>query len=99
MQRAIYPSECHINAVLTQPGGARQLEARCAALQTVVQRLKHQSELQEARNNPVEEQLGGEDAFVEIDSLQAAVRGRGRGRGKVRVRADSLQGTAEVTHP
>ena len=65
----------------------------------MVLRLKHQSELQEARNNPVEEQLGGEDAFVEIDSLQAAVRGRGRGRGQVRVRTDSLQVTAEAAHP
>ena len=64
-----------------------------------MQSLKHQSELQEARNNPVEEQLGGEDAFVEIDSLQAAVRGRGRGRGQVRVRTDSLQVTAEAAHP
>ena len=52
----------------------------------MVQRLKHESDLQEARSNPVEEQLGGEDAFVEIDSLQAAARGWGRGRGRVRVR-------------
>ena len=50
-------------------------QASCAALQRMVQRLKHESELQEARNHPVEEQLGGEDAFVEIDSLQAAARG------------------------
>ena len=44
----------------------------------MVQRLKHESDLQEARNNPVEEQLGGEDAFVEIDSLQAAAKAKDR---------------------
>ena len=36
-----------------------------------VEKLKHQSDLQEARNNPVEEELGGDDAYSEIDSLQA----------------------------
>jgi len=61
----------------------------------MVQRLKHESDLQDARSHPVEEQLGGEDAFVEIDSLQAAARGRGRGRGRI----DSLQVAPEAKDP
>ena len=44
----------------------------------MVQRLKHESDLQDARSHPVEEQLGGEDAFVEIDSLQAAAKAKDR---------------------
>ena len=36
-----------------------------------VEKLKHQSELQEARNNPVEEELGGDDAYSEIEAMQA----------------------------
>ena len=36
-----------------------------------MEKLKHQSELQEARNNPGEEELGGDDAYSEIEAMQA----------------------------
>lgn len=68
----------YYEALMSKEQQLREMRSSCAALQTAVERLKHQSELQEARNNPVEEQLGGDDAYSEIDSLQAAAKAKDR---------------------
>ena len=69
----------------------RQLKGQCAALQKAVERLQYESELKELRNNPVGEELGGDEAFEQIEQLQKQTHAKDRELDKLKRELERMQ--------
>jgi len=81
----------YYEALMAKEEQMRQLKGQCAALQKAVERLQYESELKELRNNPVGEELGGDEAFEQIEQLQKQTHAKDRELGKLKRELERMQ--------